>query len=482
MLPSTPCRYSRSLRLLSIFSAFASASVAQAADVTATINWGTTTGRTASLLHFGQGLFQGFIPGVAGTPGDAAYKANVAYMKPGLIRYHHGEQMTAATTNNRGWIVDPTVATPVWDTAKITNALNNAYNWSPAPTVLMNIVNWPSSMNHPADAAKTNKRLDPAKYNAYATLCAQLVQHVNITLSKGVEYWEITNEKDEAYDGTEAQELADIYKVCSAAMKAVDSSIKTGAPAYSRPEDSANVNGFISRCTAIGVIPNFISYHQYPNFSDTSTPPAASDAAIWSQAAAIGSFTTNIKAAFPGSWSAVETFHDEHNITWRSNDDARMKNIKGAIWDALAMISIVNAGATAACAWNESDDRFGKLESSSGGYALRPAAHLWQMFTTDMTGTVVANSSSNTSQLVSFATTNGSWKKFCLINRSGVAKTVRINFSGWTTIPSSSTSFSFRRISGFGYTTGNTTYGTLISTGGFTLPADSVTTFSKNGF
>lgn len=473
-----PGYLARLLKPLALVAAFSLAS-AQAADVTATLNWNSPTGRTATKKHYGLGLFHGFNPNVAGNPGNDDYKENVAYMKPGFIRWHHADQMKAST-NPRGWIVDPTASTPVWDTDKIDDALHDAYtNWSPAPEKMMNIVNWPSSMNHPSDGSATHKRLDPAKYNAYATLCAQLVQHVNITLGKGIKYWEITNEKDEAYDSTQAQELADIYKVCSAAMKAVDPTIKTGAPAYSRPEDTANINGFIARCQAIGVKPDFISYHQYPNFKDTSS--SALDATIWTQAADIGGITTAIKAALPSGWSTVELFHDEHNITWRSTEP-RMTNIKGAVWDAIALVAMVNAGADGAIAWNEADDRFGKCESGGGGYALRPAAHVFQMYNQDMKGTVVSTSSSNNAQVVIFAVKDGTWKKWVLINRAGTDRTVQINFSGWTTTPGSGTSFSYKRVGPSGYNTGSTTYGTLTGSGGFTLPADSVTVFSKNGY
>ena len=79
---------------------------ARAAAVQVFADFSSPTGRSVSPRQLGLNVFQGFSPATAGTPGDATYKDHVAYMAPGLVRYHSWEMLGASTTPN-GWLVDP---------------------------------------------------------------------------------------------------------------------------------------------------------------------------------------------------------------------------------------------------------------------------------------------------------------------------------------------------------------------------------------
>ncbi len=108
-----------------------------AQHATATIHFDQATGPVIPQGAFGLNLFQGFDPGQSGTPGNAAYKAAMAFMNPGIVRYHSWE-MLGQSTNRNGWLT----AGNQWDAAKIKNALDGAPAY---PLVLMNIPGWPSA-------------------------------------------------------------------------------------------------------------------------------------------------------------------------------------------------------------------------------------------------------------------------------------------------------------------------------------------------
>lgn len=447
---------------------FASALAGAAASVTATLDWDTPTGRTATGLHYGLGLFMGLDPAVAGNSGNRTYRTNLAHMAPGLIRYHHGDQMKDSSTTSRGWVKSPGTAAYAWDAAKIASAMTGAAAWTPAPTVMMTVTNWPAYL----DDGTGKLRAD--RYAEYAAFCAALVRIVNVEQQRGVVYWEITNEKDDAY-GSNCEELAAIIRLAAQAMKAVDPAIKTGAPAFSRPEDTADVNDFIRESARLGSPLDFISYHQYPDYLDKTF--VATDATIWDQATKLGAFTTAMQAIIATHFGAarpLETFHSEYNINWnwRNGSDLRMRSIKGAVWDALAMISLVRAGATGATAWNEADLTFGKLDSAAG-YVKRPAAEVYRLFNTLLTGTVVATSGDE-SQVAVFAIKNTTGHRCCLVNRSGSAQTIQLTFRN-ATPASEAAAWTVHQITSAGLATSTATQAALTAVAGLSLPADSVT-------
>src|SRR5690606_23562939 len=146
--------------------------------------------------------------------------------------------------------------------------------------------------------------------------------------------------------------------------RAVDPSIKVGGPAFGSPEKEVNFNEFAA--VAHPEL-DFISYHQYP-----SSALADSDEKIWDLAQALGGITRGVTTNLRRHTDRpIETFHNEYNINYRWRSVAviepRMKTRKGAVFDALALFSMIEAGVTGAAAWNEGDDVFGKLDDPIDG-------------------------------------------------------------------------------------------------------------------
>ncbi|ANE46421.1 hypothetical protein SY83_09185 [Paenibacillus swuensis] len=425
---------------------------ASAASVTATVNWGSAKGSTTS-YSYGLNIYKAQEGTVAA---DADYKNNVAYMKPGMIRYHRADQMGDSSTGS-GWVKNPGASNYDWDAPKISNLLSNTF--SNNPVRMINITNWPAYMDDGTGKLKTNM------YDAYAAFCAKLVQIVNIDQGRNVQYWEILNEKDDIYANNIA-EMATIYKKAYDAMRAKSSTIKIGGPSFARPDLTARVNTFVANAhTKL----DFISYHTYTSGSTSDT-----NATLYNSAQGLGATTTSIKSIIASHTTrAIETFHDEYNISWNP-PDGRMNNEKGMIYDALSLMSITKAGATGSMAWNESDGWYGKLEGWAP-YNKRASAHLYNLFNTDMGGTIAETTNNNSTKVDIMGTFGGSWKKLALVNRAETDQTVQVSFSGWSTSIPGNTLFTVKRIYGWGVTYDSVRYDVLTSSAGYNLPSDTVT-------
>ena len=389
-------------------------------------------------------------------------------MKAGVVRWHYAYQMGNSSADERGWVINPDGSTYRWDESKINSALGNALDAGGAyaynPVKMMNIVNWPAALSDSSGRLRTDK------YDEYAAFCAQLVRIININQGRSFTHWEVFNELENGpgslYDGNMA-EVGRIYNKVAAAMKAVDPSIKVGGPAFARPDLSNNINDFFSVAA-----PNldFVSYHTY------ATGDAGSGAqSIWNTAADWGGFTTSIRDAFTSySSRSIEYYHDEFNISWNPPDE-RMNTIVGGVFDALAIVGMVNAGATGALAWNEADGWYGKLGAE---YERRPASFLYQYLNEDMKGAVVSSSSSDTSKVVVLAIKNGNKNAFMLINRSEATQTIQLSFNGLSAGVTPGSVVTTKRVSASGGAIGSVTIGTLTSSTGYTLPANTITVLS----
>lgn len=448
---------------------------ARGAQVAVAIDWLAPTGAVATPLHYGLNAFHGYNPAVSGTPGNANYKANTSYMHPGIVRFHHGDQ-SSSSANPRGWIINPTTDAYQWDEAKINNAFSGAYPYG--PTAMMTIVEWPAFLN----VSASDPRLAPAHYADFAAFCAKLVWIVNVRQGRGVKYWEITNERESHGYWTNMDEVARIYAQAAAAMKAVDPTIKVGGPAFGSPEVADHLTKFIGTARALEAPLDFISYHSYPNFNGDAAPVYDTpDSVIWDQATALGTVTTGVRnavAAFYPNPDAIELFQDEYNINWRINFsvspsyDPRMNNAKGAVWDALAMIAVVQADATGAMAWNEADLVYGKL--ANGTYAPRPSAHVYHLFNHHLTGEGVAALSSDASKVVALAVREGSERRLALVNRAGTSQRVIFSFAGWHGPLAPETKFILYQVAASGLVTTTVSASSLTQEPGLLLPEDSV--------
>ncbi len=432
--------------------------VAQAATVSATVNWGSTSGSTTS-YSYGINVFQGWDNDGNGNfvAGDPNYKSSMAFMNNGILRYHRADQMNGSRVS---WVTNPTTSAYAWDPAKIAGVLSQTLSTN--PTRMVDITNWPTYL----DDGRGHLRTD--MYDAYAAFCAQLVQIVNLDQHRGVQYFEVFNEKDGDANGpywNNQAELARIYNKVAAAMKAKDASIKVGGPGFGRPDLTDQVTTFLSNVNYTYL--DFVSYHSYESGSTSDA-----NSLIWDKAQKVGRHTTKIKSILSQyTTKNVQTFHDEFNISYNP-PDSRMNNIKGAIFDALALTSIAKAGATGTMAWNESDGWYGKLDPYSS-YARRPSANLYNFLNTDMGGNIVSTSVSDATKIDVMGTAGGSWKKLMLINRSEADQSVALSFSGWSSQIPDNTLFTVKRVYSWGQAYESVTYAQLKSS--FNLWADTIT-------
>ena len=443
-------------------------SVPAAEAVTVRVAWQTKIGK-ASRLSYGLNAFHGFDPVVTG---NAAYRKNMAYMNPGLVRLHNWDVLGDAAKTADGWL---DYETHTWDRAKIKAALTGAYAYGPA--LLLNIPGWPAWMD-----ANHDDLLDADQYDNYAKLCADLVQIVNKDLKRNVKYWEITNERDGPYyqafhaDGgrsglidaakpDKVGELVTIFNRCAAAMKRIDPTIHTGGPAVARPDFNDFITRFV-RGTASSL--DFFSYHGYASGSRTD-----SDASVFDHTGAYGAFARSIRAILKKEipQRTVPAFLDEYNISWTwETRDPRMTDNKGAVYDALVIAASVGNGADGTTAWNDRDGIYGKMD---GEDRLRLPAHNFALFNTYGIGDCVVAESSDSLTVVAYAVQSTKHYALWIINRSEDSQAVGVTGEPLKSLPATVKQY---QIAAKGYTAGSVAWASG-AVQHLTVPAFSVTVF-----
>ncbi|MBC8134747.1 MAG: hypothetical protein H8F28_02540 [Fibrella sp.] len=398
--------------------------------IAVSVNWAKVEGK-ATPLHYSINLYGGFSEKNALS---AAYKANIEYMAPGMVRYHNAGKMQPSSKSWEGCLNESGTG---WDRAKLARILT-ALRFKHKPAVLLNIPSFPAGMD------KNNDRfLDVDQWDAYAALCADFVRIVNVENKLGVKYFEITNEWDGPYftdfhenggwgglkDPNKPDrwdEVGEIYNRCAAAMKAVDPAIKTGGPAAARP-DLVEMHERFARKTLPYL--DFFSIHAYASGS-ADTP----DAEVYDRAKAMGDFAKNAVTLMEkvSPTRRIPVFLDEYNISWTwETRDPRMTNAKSGVFDALTMVATTRAGLDSAQAWNEKDGVYGKTDN---GDNRRPGAEVFHLFNTYLVGNRVVTKSGN-GAVVAYAVTNPQTKRrsLLMINRTDASQTVNAAFTGQPT-------------------------------------------------
>jgi len=479
---ASPMKLSRSLITESVAGmALLLAAVPAHAQVTGTVRWNSPTVST-NAFSYGMNVYDGFDPNIAGSPGDPNYKSNFALLQAGMIRYHYAGNVSvsdgAPNNDSRSWVSNSGSSNYAWDTAKINNAMSGSYSYG--PTRMISIANWPTFLDDGTG------HLQKTKYAAYASFCAQLVQIMKNNGHGGM-YYEVTNELDNSLYGYAQnssnsftmKDVGAIINQCITAMKAVDSSIHVGGPAFSRPDVAQNLNDFF---VTAGPNIDFTTYHAYDVYDPGNT---TTNQQVFNGASSLGSWTNSMRQAFTNNVSGrtIQYFHTEYSVNSAGSyapNDNRATTIIGAVSDALGMVSMVNAGVTGTMHWNEADyGHFGVLDAGNQ-WQLRLPGLVYQIFNRDFSGTYVASTSSNSGAVVIQGARGGTYDKICLINRAESSQTVQLTLtlqSGQT--PAGNASFTVEQVNP-SYNSppqlaypGNVTYSTLQS--GYVLPANTVT-------
>ena len=173
----------------------------------------------------------------------------------------------------------------------------------------------------------------PKDYEQYATVCLNIVRHINKGWAKGmrcgVKYWEIWNRADDphCWAGGSHEDYYRLYEAVARKIKEAYPRLKVGGPASANVSDPAFLQGFLDYVTAKGVPCDFVSWHYYGT-----------------DAAEAGRLAKQVKTmvrkaglkvpVFNTEWNALEL--DEQGII--QCPDAR--NMTGAAFDAAFMMQM----------------------------------------------------------------------------------------------------------------------------------------------
>jgi hypothetical protein len=392
------------------------------------IDWGQAQ-RTITSELYGIGLYGGVAPSIATQP---TYKSNLSYFKPGLVRFHYAGLTNSSAIDSRGWV---DVANQTWDVARITevmdaiDSLNTSAYGNYRPAKLVNIPSFPSWMqtNTFIVDGRTVELLDPSEYDNYAAFCAQLVTILK-NQGRNVKYFTPTNERDDAYyvpwlqagQPDKLDELITIYNKAAVAMKAADPTIKVGGLEFARADLVDQVRRFVR-----GAGPNidFLAYHFYANGD-----PYASNESVYNRTQDAERHGLDIVNIVRQEGLNVPVFNSEFNINYAAQQEYRQTLSEGAVYDALIFVGAIDSGQPATMGWNDRDGYYGKLNNDDGNNGVRMGAHNLRMFNEYMVGERVTSTSDN-GAIVTLATRTASRKSIALINRSGTAQTVKLNFA-----------------------------------------------------
>lgn len=418
--------------------AIAGAMAVVSADVAVSVDWSSQRYRISSNAV---GL-NGFLATNSDNTGNSTYINNLKYMLGereggGIFRIHTWEMMG---TGENGWMGND----EGWNAEKVRQAVGDLVR--AGINVCINIPASPGG--------------DPSPEN-FGRFCAALVRIVNIDGGLGVKYWEIPNEREEAF-GYNPHALADFYNAGAQAMKEVDPSIIIGGPALQYPHRTDEISTFVG---ATGSHLQFLSFHNYAGGGGQT------DEQVWDNAGP-GWIFDALK-----SMTNLPIWYDEFNVGW-SWDVAQEQqhNMCGAVYDALSIARSLDHGAAVLCAWNEKDGSYGKMDMNN---TFRPAAHSFHVFSHYTAGGMrVSTSSSNEGAVVPFAAyieQEGVYS-IVLINRTKANQTVQVSQSGANT--STFQVFQLNASGSYGQL-GDISASALAS--GVTLPGPSVTVYTVPG-
>jgi hypothetical protein len=387
---------------------------ADAVPITIQVDWEKTTGQTTPSL-FGTNAAEIAYPEAAT---DTLFKKRFTATGIRLIRVH-GDLLSKWTNPS----------TKSWDSTKLKTAYD-AFSPKP-PAIIQNIPGWPSWMAQDKDGL-----LDPSEYDRYAAFCAELVEILNLQQKRKIVYWEPLNEQDDRYKKAgKLDELWKIYNKTAEAMKAKDASIKVGGPALTY-DDSGTLASFL-KASARNV--DFVSWHRYAT-GDVN----ASNDELMSIASGFGdqvkTFRKITTQYIPSR--KVPLLLGEYNInySWNSGEKRQNSHI-GAVWFALVIKSLADAGINMATSWHLKDGIYGMIGPDN---SLRPAASVFTWANMYLVGAVAEGTSSQPAVEVMAVRQKNQSHSLLLINKG--AKPAALTIKTTDKLPWTDASGSFFRL------------------------------------
>jgi hypothetical protein len=397
-----------------------------------TINWNTKTVPVNDKL-VGTNMYDISISNLS----NPKYLARMKELRPKFVRIHNAELTELSKDSEHGLKTLDANGIEIWDRKRIQSLAKNI------KSLRQNGYNPKFLFNAPSKLPTTyNPFTNTSKF---ANEMADLVRIINIENNLGIEYWEITNEIDDNFQGgTDCgnsvsycdkpfSELIRLYNSAVIAMKKVDPKIKTGGLAYQNLWQ--NLDNFLDFTIKAGTL-DFVSYHAY---AGSGNPINNLDSLLkdpkWI-VRDLGTMVVNkVKTKSPNK--KVEVFHDEYNICYvytcefenqNNASSKRMIGQEGAVFDALGYIYAMESGIDSLMTWNEKDMYYGKIDQF---HNKRPGGMLLEMMDKLKINRVVPHTTTNSS------TNEGSVKTLTFLtaqNKKGVIAINRSNFDQNLTI------------------------------------------------
>ena len=177
----------------------------------------------------------------------------------------------------------------------------------------------------------------PQDYDKYATVCLNIVRHLNDGwaegLHSGILHWEVWGRADDPHcwaDGT-AEDYYRLYEAVAKKIKAAYPQLQVGGPASANVGDPAFLQGFLDYVTANAVPCDFVSW----NYFGTDAAEAGRQAKLVKDMVKKAGLSVPV---YNTEWNALEL--DEQGII--RCPDAR--NMVGAAFDAAFMMQMEEAG------------------------------------------------------------------------------------------------------------------------------------------
>lgn len=388
-------------------------------SVQVTVDWAHACGRTPE-PGYGTNVFTGLDPAVSTGPG---YIGGMRRMSPGVLRLHSNSMVRVG--DDKCWL-NPDGAS--WNASKIAAVFDNLADYH--ATIIVNVPGWPAAWCEPG-----SKRLDPARYDDYARLCAQLVDLVNRRQNRGVTYWENLNEREVEFPANEAgmAALGEIFRRSAEAMQRASTIPLKISPAWMNLSQQQRLELFLA---VPGVAQNlgFFAFHQYatPRATDLDGSDARNQH-LFDRASEIANGVKRFHGILEQHGLGDRLMaYDEYNLaaTYDADPKHLMHGPVAMVFSALLHKHVTETGLNVwMLSWNERDGAYGLMDDTG---QLRPNGMLLALTNRFLRGTCYATESSDSHAVEAVAVARAPGERaVLLINRAAAAVKVTLSMTGW---------------------------------------------------
>ncbi|MEM6550568.1 MAG: hypothetical protein AAF750_00325 [Planctomycetota bacterium] len=321
---------------------------APAIDVSLFIEWSRPIGPITA-DHWAVNDYSVVKPDLAGQPEFNAYMRELT---PSIVRIHWAEKMERWTD----------ASTRTWDAEAMKANLDAAKGLH--GTKLMFNINWWPKWLHDGSVLPAEKEAE------FVRLCSEL-PGVMRRIGHPVSMIEVINEREGHYEKAgKLPQLWSLYARCAEAIRDADSEVLVGGPALTWPKPQW-VESFIAH--------DGLSYSDFFTWHNYASGHATDDnASVFAAADRLGKHAADtMQALADAGYPDMPGYLTEYNVSWTwTTRDRRMGNSIGAVFQALTVKHLAEAGATGAFVWHIQDNIYGLL-AKDGSKRAPAELFLW---------------------------------------------------------------------------------------------------------